>query len=147
MNKTATQRPSLQGLINSTSIPESLVRAVVRQMGGWQSFKESAPDICRGGIDGGFHGFISYADTMKFAKKNKEEIRQLAISQAEDFGLGVVEMIKGFNCFRNNAPSESEIIDGLAGIAHPMGVNVLNALAWYAGEEVARAYCNAFDPK
>ena len=134
MNTTATQRPSLQGLINSTSIPESLVRAVVRQMGGWQSFRESAPDICRHGIDGGFHGFITYTDTMRFAKKNKEEIRQLAIDQAQEFGIGVVEMIKGFNCFRNNAPSESEIIDGLAGIAHPMGVNVLNALAWYAGE-------------
>ena len=134
MNTTATQRPSLKGLINSTSIPESLVRAVVRQMGGWQSFRESAPDICRHGIDGGFHGFITYTDTMRFAKKNKEEIRQLAIDQAQEFGIGVVEMIKGFNCFRNNAPSESEIIDGLAGIAHPMGVNVLNALAWYAGE-------------
>ena len=147
MNTTATQRPSLQGLINSTPIPESLVRAVVRQMGGWQSFKESAPDICRGGIDGGFHGFISYADTMKFAKKNKEAIRQLAIDQAQEFGLGVVEMIKGFGCFRHSKPSEAEIIDGLAGIAHPMGVNVPNALAWYAGEEVARAYCDAFDPQ
>jgi len=142
MTTTETKKPSLQGLVNSTSIPESLVRAVVRQMGGWQSFKESAPDICRGGIDGGFHGFIYYGDTMKFAKKNKEAIRQLAISQAEDFGLGVVEMIKGFNCFKNNSPTEAEIIDGLAGIAHPMGVNVLNALAWYAGEEVARAYCD-----
>ncbi|NDB96517.1 MAG: hypothetical protein EBZ78_10235 [Verrucomicrobia bacterium] len=147
MNTTATQRPSLQGLINSTSIPESLVRAVVRQMGGWQSFKESAPDICRGGIDGGFSGFISYADTMKFAKKNREAIRQLAMDQAQEFGLGVVEMIKGFGCFRHSKPSDREIIDGLAGIAHPMGVNVLNALAWYAGEEVARAFCDAFDPQ
>jgi hypothetical protein len=142
-----TQKPSLQGLVNSTSIPESLVRAVVRQMGGWRSFKESAPDICRGGIDGGFHGFISYADTMKFSKQNKEAIRQLAIDQAQEFGLGVVEMIKGFGCFRHSKPCEAEIIDGLAGIAHPMGVNVLNALAWYAGEEVARAYCDAFDPQ
>jgi hypothetical protein len=124
-------------------------------MGGWESFKESAPDICRGGIDGGFHGFISYADTMKFAKANKEAIRSLAIQQAEDFGLGVVEMIKGFGCFKHSEfkgfgcfkhsdVTEAEIIDGLAGIAHPMGTNVLNALAWYAGEEVARAYCDTF---
>ena len=49
---TTTTKPSLKGLIESTNIPESLVRAVVRQMGGWESFKESAPDICRGGIDG-----------------------------------------------------------------------------------------------
>lgn len=142
--QTTTKRPTLSGLVNSTNIPESLVRAVVRQMGGWKSFEESAPDICRGGIDGGFHGFIYCGDTMKFAKANKEEIRSLAIQQAEDFGLGVVEMIKGFGCFKNSGVTEAEIIDGLAGIAHPMGVNVLNALAWYAGEEVARAYCDAF---
>lgn len=142
--QTTTKRPTLAGLVNSTSIEESLVRAVVRQMGGWESFKESAPDIVRGGIDGGFHGFIYYGDTMKFAKANKEAIRCLAIQQAEEFGLGVVEMIKGFNCFKDSGVTEAEIIDGLAGIAHPMGVNVLNALAWYAGEEVSRAYCDAF---
>ena len=145
--QTTTKRPTLSGLVNSTNIPESLVRAVVRQMRGWESFKESAPDICRGGIDGGFHGFISYADTMKFAKANKEAIRSLAIEQAGEFGIGVVEMIKGFGCFKHSEVTEAEIIDGLAGIAHPMGTNVLNALAWYAGEEVARAYCDAFDPQ
>jgi hypothetical protein len=111
-------------------------------MGDWESFKESAPDICRGGIDGGFHGFISYYETTRFSKKNKEAIRQLAISQAEEFGIGVVEMIKGFGCFRNDSPSDAEIIDGLAGHAHNLEVRVLNALAWYAGEEVSRAYCD-----
>ena len=142
--QTTTKRPTLEGLVNSTSIDESLVLAVVRQMGGWESFKESAPDITNHGIDGGFHGFIYYGDTMKFAKVNKEAIRSLAIQQAEELGLGVVEMIKGFGCFKNSGVTEAEIIDGLAGIAHPMGVNVLNALAWYAGEEVSRAYCDAF---
>lgn len=144
---TTTQKPSLKGLIESTSIPESLVRAVVRQMGGWKSFTESAPDICRGGIEGGFHGFIYYGDTMAFAKKNREAIRCLAIQHAEDFGLGVVEMIRGFGCFMKGGVKYAEIIDGLAGIAHPMGTNVLNALAWYAGEEVSRAYCDAFNPQ
>ena len=58
-------------------------------------------------------------------------------------------MIVGFGCFKHSEVevTEAEIIDGLAGIAHPMGTNVLNALAWYAGEEVARAYCDAFDPQ
>jgi hypothetical protein len=142
MQTTMKTKPTLGGLVESTNIPESLVRAVVRQMGGWESFTRWSPDICRGGIDGGFNGFIYYADTMKFAKKNKEAIRSLAIQQAEEFGLGVVEMIKGFGCFKNGGVTEAEIIDGLAGIAHPMGTNVLNALAWYAGEEVARAYCD-----
>ena len=47
MTMTKTKRPSLVNLIDSTNIPESLVRSVVRQMGGWESFKESAPDITR----------------------------------------------------------------------------------------------------
>lgn len=54
----ATLEVTLKKLVERSNIPESLIRAVVRQMGGWESFKESAPDICRGGIDGGFHGFI-----------------------------------------------------------------------------------------
>ncbi|NDD55779.1 hypothetical protein EBZ39_18260 [bacterium] len=145
MTTTETKRPSLQGLVNSTSIPESLIRAVVRQMGGWQSFKESAPDICRGGIDGGFHGFIYYADTMKFAKANRDAIREMAFHQADAFGTNVIPMIQGFGCFRNDKPTDQEVLDGLHGIAHPTGCNVLNALAWYAGEEVARAYCDLIE--
>jgi hypothetical protein len=143
MTTATTKKPSLANLIDSTNIPESLVRAVVRQMGGWESFKESAPDITRHGISGGFHGFIYYSDTIAFAKRNRKAILELATQQAEDFGSGLVEMIKGFSCMRDS--TEAEIIEGLAGNTDE--TQVPNALAWYAGEEVARAYCNAFDPQ
>ena len=149
MNMITTKKPSLFNLIDSTNIPESLVRAVVRQMGGWESFKESAPDICRGGIDGGFHGFIYYRETEPFAKRNRKAILEMATQQANDFGVGLVEMIKGFGCFRHSEPTdkptESEIVEALAG--RGTDTQVPNALAWYAGEEVARAYCDAFDPQ
>lgn len=134
---------TLQKLIESTNIPEKLVRAVVRQMGGWESFTESAPDITNHGIDGGFHGFIYYSDTEPFAKRNRAEILRMASDQAESIGIGLVEMIKGFNCFRNSPPAESEIVEALAGKAQE--TQVPNALAWYAGEEVARAYCDALE--
>jgi hypothetical protein len=140
--KTTTQKPSLEGLVKSTTIPESLVRAVVRQLGGWKSFKESAPDICRGGIDGGFHGFIYYSDTLSFAKRNRKEILEMASEQARNFGMGLVEMIQGFGCFRHSKPTETEIVEGLAG--RGADTQVPNALAWYAGEEVSRAYFDAF---
>jgi hypothetical protein len=142
---TTTQKPSLANLIESTNIPESLVRAVVRQMGGWESFRESAPDVCRGGIDGGFHGFIYYSETEPFAKRNRKEILEMASEQAKEFGMGFVEMIMGFGCFRHSKPTESEIVEALAG--RGTKTQVPNALAWYAGEEVARAYCDAFDPQ
>jgi len=140
---TTTQNPSLVSLIDSTNIPESLVRAVVRQMGGWESFKQSAPDIARHGIDGGFHGFLYYSETIPFAKRNRKAILEMATQQADDFGAGLVEMIKGFNCLKG--ATETEIVEGLAGATDE--TLVPNGLAWYAGEEVARAYCDAFDPQ
>ena len=135
---------TLGQLIAGSNIPESLIRAVVRQMGGWESFTEAAPDICRGGIDGGFHGFIYNADTEPFAKRNREAIAQMVSQQADDLGVGVIEMIRGFGCFRNGTPPTDEEIGSAlyAGKDAPNGLPVLNALAWYAGEEVARAYCD-----
>jgi len=140
---TTTKNPSLVSLIDSTNIPESLVRAVVRQMGGWESFKQSAPDITRHGISGGFHGFIYYSDTIAFAKQNRKAILEMATWHAEQFGEGLVEMIKGFRCL--DGATETEIVEGLAGNTDQ--TQVPNGLAWYAGEEVARAYCDAFDPQ
>lgn len=141
-------KPTLRGLVESTGIPESLVRAVVRQMGGWENFVESAPDVCNHGIDAGFCGFIYYADTEAFAKRNRAAIAELASEQASEFGMGVFEMIRGFGCFRHDTLSDEEIGSALyAGRDLEGGPNMLNALAWYAGEEVCRAYCNAFDPQ
>jgi hypothetical protein len=140
MTTATTKKPSLANLIDSTNIPVSLVRAVVRQMGGWESFKQSAPDITRHGISGGFHGFIYYSDTIAFAKRNRKAILEMATWHAEHFGEGLVEMIKGFGCFRHSKPSESEIVEALAG--RGTDTQVPNALAWYAGEAVARAYCD-----
>jgi hypothetical protein len=147
--KTATKTATLKNLIEQTHVPGSLVRAVVRQMGGWESFVENAPDIVRHGIDGGFNGFIYNRDTEFFAKRNRAAIAQMAGEQASDFGCGVIEMIRGFGCFRHGTkPTDEEIGSALYGGRDVEGgMPVLNALAWYAGEEVARAYCDAFDPQ
>lgn len=132
---------TLGKLCEQTNIPASLVRAVVRQFGGWESFTASAPDVCRGGIDGGFHGFIYYSETKPFARRNRVDIQKMAQDQASEFGTSVTEMIQGFGCFRNGTkPTDSEI--GVALYAgKDDGAGVLNALAWYAGEEVCREYC------
>lgn len=136
---------NLQQFTEKSNLPHELIRAVVKQFGGWTSFKESAPDVCRGGIDGGFHGFIYNADTEPFAKRNRQAIAAMASEQAKDFGIGVMEMIRGFGCFRHDTtkPSDEEIGCALyAGKDLPDGAQILNALAWYAGEEVCRSYCD-----
>ena len=134
----------MKQLVENSNIPERLVRAVIRQIGGWESFKQSAPDICRGGIDGGFNGFIYNADTEPFAKRNRADIAAMASEQASEFGTGINDMIRGFGCFRNGSkPSDREIGLALyAGKEEADSVSILNALAWYAGEEVSRAYCD-----
>src|SRR6185503_7918099 len=163
------RKPCLAALIEATNIPASLVRAVVRQMGGWETFTQSAPDICRGGIDGGFNGFIYYRDTEAFAKRNRADILTLAKDQASDLGESVLDMVAGFGCLggstiRNRMSGHATWISDsqkdyerrkilsqyheavgaalFAGKNLQDGENVLNALAWYAGEEVARAYCD-----
>lgn len=132
---------TLAALIESTGIPASLVRAVVRQLGGWQDFTSSAPDIASHGINGGFSGFIYYKDTIAFAKRNRADIASMAKEQASDFGTDPISMIQGFNCFRNSKPDAASVSTALYGGRSQEDTDtVLNALAWYAGEEVARAY-------
>jgi hypothetical protein len=62
----------------------------------------------------------------------------MATQQADDLGMGLVEMVKGFNCLKGT--TEAEIVEGLAGATDE--TQVPNGLAWYAGEEVSRAYCD-----
>jgi hypothetical protein len=132
-------------LIEQTNIPARLVRAVVRQFGGWQSFTESAPDVCRGGIDGGFSGFTYYSDTEAFAKRHKDLISELASSQAQEIGYdSTFAMIRGFGCFKGDTLTDGELMRALCLGKNPVdGPNILNGLAWYAGEEVCREYCLA----
>lgn len=128
--------------INESGLNPKLVRAVISQMGGWTSFSESAPDVCRGGIDGGFHGFIYYVDTEAFAKRNKDLISELASNEAQGMGYdSTFAMIRAFGCFKGDTLTDMELMNALCRGRNPVdGPNILNGLAWYAGEEVCRAY-------
>lgn len=129
--------------VEQSNIPQSLVRAVIRQFGGWQSFTESAPDVCRGGIDGGFHGFVYCAETEPFTKRNKDSISELASEQAQEIGYdSTFSMIRSFGCFKNDKLTDGDLMRALCNGVNPKdGPNILNGLAWYAGEEVCREYC------
>lgn len=136
---------TLASFIEASHLNPSLIRAVVRQLGGWESFCQSAPDIAQHGIDGGFCGFTYNVDTEAFAKRHHKLIASLASEQAAEFGTGIFEMIRGFGCFRNwpdnEKPSDEEIGIALYAGRDADGTSgMLNALAWYAGEEVCRSY-------
>lgn len=129
----------LNQFIATSHLDADLIRAVVRQSGGWSSFTEMAKDIADHGIGGGFHGWIYYADTVAFAKRNKAQIMAMARELANDIGEDVFAMIGGFNCLKMDSAAVAEAI------YNPRSddsVQVFNALAWFAAEEVARSYCD-----
>lgn len=127
-----------------TNLNTDLVDAVINQIGGKSSFKEYAEDIVNHGISGGFSGFTYYTDTLKFAQDNKREIMALAEEMADSIGeSGALELIAGFNCL-NGDYSQTEIAEAIYNDSDDSG-QVLNALAWFAGEEVARSYMDCME--
>jgi len=114
-----------------------IAKAVVAQMGGEEIFLNCWEDIINHGISGGFGGFIYYTDTTRFSKYHLRLIREMAKSQAEDLGVGTLEMIQGFRCLGNDY-SIDEIGETLFGAND--NEQILNALAWYAAEETCHAF-------
>jgi len=122
--------------IAASNIPATLIRAVVKQTGGWSLFKEQSEGMSHS-IDDGYGGWIYHHETVPFFTRNRRSIIELAKQQAEDFGQGMLEMVAGFNSL-NGEYTVDEIGETLFG-GEP-DTQIANTLAWYAAEEVARAY-------
>ena len=136
---------NMKTLIANSSIPATLIRAVVKNMNGWDSFKESAQDVVDHGALCGFGNFIYYTDTVAFTAKNRKAIAELAAQQAADFGdSSEIEMILGFNCLQHDDLTSSDIARALYGrlADEDKKTTIYNVLAWYALEEAAKAYCD-----
>ena len=136
---------NMKTLIANSSIPATLIRAVVKNMNGWDSFKESAQDVVDHGASCGFGNFIYYTDTVTFTAKNRKAIAELAVQQAAYFGeSSEIEMILGFNCLQHDDLTSSDIARALYGrlTDDDKKTMIYNALVWYALEVVALAYCD-----
>lgn len=133
------EKITIKTMIEKSDIPAKLIRSTINQLGGFESFKESARDITRHGIDGGFHGFIYYSDTMDFFKRNRKDILVILQNDVECFGSsGLLEFIKSFNCA--NDCTIDEIARAIYQGKGDCVEQVYNCLAWYAGETVCRLY-------
>lgn len=134
---------TIKAFTAKTDIPADLVRAVIRQAGGWDSFRESASDIANYGAAGGVSGFIYYAETVAFTEKNKADIIAMAKAQAADLGAeSIYSMVAGFNGLDLDACHVAEAIHDPEAEDK---TQVFNVLAWYALEEVARAFSDLCD--
>ena len=119
---------------------KKLINAVAKQMGGIASLKESARDVCNHGAAGGFNGFMYCTETEAFTKNNHALIMELLSEFAGDMGVNVLELLSGFNCFKDM--THSEIFDGLINPNSDDRATVYNGLAWFALEEAARYFEN-----
>lgn len=131
-------KKTIKAFCQHTNVDSNLIKAVIRQSGGWRSFQEHATDIANYGIAGGFGGWIYYTETGGFYAKNQQLISDLVESQADEYGYqSALDMIREF---RNLDATMLEIGYTLYGNKRKHAICVANALAWYAAEEVARAY-------
>lgn len=131
-------KKTIKNFIDYSSIDAKLIRAVIRQSGGWQSFRDIAPDITKHGISGGFNGWIYYNETCEFYAKNQSSIVKLVECQANEFDYpSAQDMIKHF---RSLDATISEIGHTLYGNKSQHDTQVANALTWFAAESVVGEY-------
>ena len=133
MNKTT--------FINQSANP-AMARAVINQLGGWDSFSESAQDVTSHGADAGFSGFIYYAETLAFTKKHKASIMESINNMAQEIGQPVLEFVQSFRCVGADY-SVDEIAQAIYAGKGDAVETIYNALAWYALEEVCREFGGA----
>ena len=144
---------TMKGFIDRSNLSAPLVRAVVKQSGGWDSFQKMARDVAAHGADAGFSGWIYYTETCDFYKKNKKEIIRLAKNIASELGMDGsarndfkdhLNFIKSFGCIRDLGISIDELVQGMSGNGE-LQDQIQNCLSWFALEEVSRAYDNLND--
>lgn len=114
-----------------------LKAAVVAQLGGATEAKRQFPGIARYGMQGGFGGFIYYADTVKFYDNHKATIKQYLLEEAADFGCSVAELIP-----TADKEEAEDIQKVLYGIRFDGDYYAKNKLVWYAAESIAYRVTN-----
>jgi hypothetical protein len=91
------------------------------------------------GANIGVPGFITYSDTIKFYRNNREAIVKHMEEAAAEFGTDIFSMVQNFGEFRKCVkPGPSEIGKALWDSRNREELHYLyNVFAWYALEEVS----------
>ena len=113
----------------------SLIRAVVSRIG-----KDSIMGVVSRGASGGFSGFIYHSETNAFFAKHKTEIMNLLKEMGDDLGEDPLVMVTHFNIFKDDKLSTTEVAESIYGNTGELNVQIRNAMAWFALEEVCRMF-------
>ena len=130
-----------QTFLEQSGMPE-LAASVIEQCGGWDEFIAIADDVCSHGADGGFNGWIYYRETSEFSRKNLPAIRSHLRDCADSLGETIIGLLMTFRCLQGEDITQDDVGETLWGNGEGgWANNILNALAWFALEEVCREYC------
>lgn len=115
-----------------------IMRAVSKQVGGWEELKEMAEDVVNHGASGGFCGFIYYHDTLAFTKRQKKNILD-QMKESDPVGMGynsLYDMIAEFGCI---SATTGQVAEAMYNYRSDYRQELYNALAWYSLEEACRS--------
>lgn len=132
-------------------IPAGVVRRVVRELGGAKEAAGTLHDVTRGSANAGYSGFIYHTETAAFVRAHRSAILKMLGALARDLGESIIDIVRGFNCLLDmGGPggakfeySTDEVGRALYGRVCDAEAAIVDALAWYALEEVARAWVDA----
>ena len=134
----------LSDFVKQSTVPAKLIRAVVRQVGGWEDFQQIAKDVAGNGADDGYKGFTYYDDTVAFTKRNKCAILEFASEQDSQIeSVGLIKFVAGFGCL--DETEDDEVARALYAGRGDAVTGIYNALAWYMLEEVCYSYVDLLD--
>ena len=133
---------TLTEFCKKSHLTPELIRAVVKQCGGWDEFKCIAKDVYSHGASNGIYGFIYYSDTVRFTSKYKKHIWTLCKEYAQDCDLSAFEFISKFRCLNLHVYSVAEAWFDKKSEDR---TSVFNALAWFALESVSYSFVDEFD--
>ena len=138
-------------IYSNSSFPERTVNNVIKELGypltgKGELFRELSADLvncAEHGADIGISGFVYYSETIPFFKKNRAAIASHIEMTAEELGTDIFSLVQGFGVFRNSEkPTPAEIGKALwdKSQTHTDLTTLYNVFAWYALEEVSRAW-------
>lgn len=124
-------------VIRENSQYRALINAVVNRIG-----RESIEDVNNHGIDGGFSGFVYYAETHAFAMRYRRYILLMLDELSSDLGEEIIEMVSNFGVFRSAEMDDEDRRDlyKYIGGGRPDQGTITNVMAWFAAEEVCRMF-------